>query len=249
MFRAVINRWRRETLQLPPHPFKGYRDRMEARKVTVLHGFSPHVVPRPRDWPNHIHDTGYWFPQDREWQPPKEIMAFLEAGAPPLFIGFGSMPIQHPQRTTEMILEALRQCGQRAVLHMGWGGLGTRALPATVFKMDYAPYEWLFPRMSMIIHHGGSGTTGFALRSGVPSCVVPFVFDQFYWGERTAQLGAGPRPIPFRKISVERLRRTIEMGVSSVQMKQAACELRQKIEGENGIAAAVHIIESLMMPD
>ncbi len=186
MFRPVINRWRKQTLGLPPLPLNGWLERLE--KIPSLNGFSQHVVPRPPDWQEHVHISGYWFPENRQWEPPSDLAEFIKSGSPPLFIGFGSMPIKDPERTTEIILAALEQTGQRAILHVGWGGLGNRSLPHSVFRIDYAPYDWLFPKMSMVIHHGGSGTTAFGLRAGVPSCAVPFVFDQFYWGERIAQL-------------------------------------------------------------
>ena len=242
MFRAVINRWRKETLNLHPLPLKGYFDKLGTRDIPIINGFSQHVVPRPPDWNEHIHMTGYWFLENKHWQPSSELSAFLEAGKPPVFIGFGSMPIKDPQRTTTIILDALKQSGQRGILHVGWGGIGNQSLPDSVFKIDYAPYEWLFPRMGMVIHHGGSGTTAFGLRSGVPSCAVPFVFDQFYWGERIAQLGVGPKPIPYKQLNVERLADAIRVGVGDSQIKQNAFELGQKIRAEKGIENAVNLV-------
>lgn len=242
MFRAVINRWRKQTLKLPPLPLTGYVSQLGTRQIPILNGFSQHVVHRPADWGEHIHITGYWFPEDQRWQPPADLQAFIEAGSPPVFIGFGSMPIKNPQQTTHLILEALRQSGQRGILHMGWGGLGNQVLPDYVFKIDYAPYSWLFPQMAMVIHHGGSGTTAFGLRSGIPACVVSFVFDQFYWGERVAELGVGPQPIRSTQLTVERLKEAIQLGVSDSRVRQNAAELGQKIRAENGIENASHLI-------
>lgn len=246
MFRRVINAWRTQTLDLPPLPLKGYFDRLGTREFPVLNGFSPSVVPRPADWNEHIHMTGYWFPEDTQWEPPKDLLDFLDAGSPPVFIGFGSMPVRHPQAVTEIILEALKRTSQRGILHSGWGRLGGRILPDNVFRIDYAPYSWLFPRMAMIIHHGGSGTTAFGLRSGRPSCVVPFVFDQFYWGERIAQLGAGPKPIPFKKLTVERLQAVIQVGVHDRGMQGAASELGSRISKEDGVQAALKILGQIL---
>jgi len=246
MFRATINRWRKQTLALPPLPMAGYFSQLGTRHIPILNGFSQHVVQRPSDWSEHIHITGYWFPKDRPWQPPADLQAFIEAGPPPVFIGFGSMPLKDPSQTTALILEALKQSGQRGILHAGWGGLGKQTLPDDVFKIDYAPYDWLFPRMGMVIHHGGSGTTAFGLRAGVPSGVVAFVFDQFYWGERVAELGVGPSPIRYTNLTVERLRDIIQLGVSNARMRQKASELGQKIRAENGIEIASHIIEKIV---
>jgi len=249
MFRSVINRWREKILSLPPLPIKGYFGQLGTRQIPIVNGFSPHVVPRPKDWSENIHITGYWFPEDKHWQPPADLLRFLETGSPPIFIGFGSMPIKDPQRTTAIILESLKRTGQRGVLQVGWGGLGNHSLPENVFKIDYAPYDWLFSRMAMAIHHGGSGTTAFGLRSGVPSCVVSFVFDQHYWGERIAGLGAGPDPVRFKDLTVDRLTEVIYSGIRNSQIKQKAAELGEKIKAENGIQNALTIFDKLLYTD
>jgi UDP:flavonoid glycosyltransferase YjiC (YdhE family) len=246
MFRSVINRWRKEALNLPPLPMAGYFSQVGTCQIPIVNGFSQHVIPRPDDWNEYIHITGYWFPENKQWQPSSDLSAFIEAGKPPVFIGFGSMPIKDPQRTTAIILEALRQSGQRGILHMGWGGIGNQSLPDYVFKIDYAPYDWLFPRMAMVIHHGGSGTTAFGLRSGTPSCVVPFVFDQFYWGERIAQLGVGFKPIPYKALNAKHLAEAIRFGVGDQQTKQKAFELGQKIRAEKGIENALNVFEKML---
>ncbi len=243
MFRDVINRWRKQVLALPPVPLRGYFNRFGTQEIPILNGFSRHVVPRPDDWGGHIHITGYWFAEDDHWQPPDDLQAFIEAGSPPVFIGFGSMPVKDPRKTTAVILEALRQSGQRAILHAGWANLGDQPLPASVFKIHYAPYGWLFPRMAMLIHHGGSGTTAFGLRSGVPSCAVPFVFDQFYWGKRIAALGAGPDPVPYARLNAARLCKIIQHGVEDPEMRCQANKLGQKIGAENGLENAICKIE------
>lgn len=242
MFRSVINEWRTQTLKLPPLPLKGYFDLLGTQQFPVLNGFSEHVVPRPADWNEHIHITGYWFPEEKDWNPPKNLVEYLDAGDPPVFIGFGSMPVKDPRRTTEIILEALKRSGQRGILHSGWGGLGDITLPGNVFRIEYAPYGWLFPQMAMIFHHGGSGTTAYALASGVPSCVIPFVFDQFYWGQRSAEIGVGPAPIPHKKLTVQNLQTAIESGVGDPHFKPRAVDIGQRIGAENGIKSAVNII-------
>jgi len=246
MFRSVINGWRTQTLNLPPLSFKGYFDQLGSQKFPILNGFSHHIMPRPADWNEHIHITGYWFPPEKQWEPPKDLLDFLDAGKPPVFIGFGSMPVKNPRRITEIILEALKRSGQRGILHSGWGGLGKLSLPENVFEVDYVPYGWLFPQMSMIFHHGGSGTTSHAFRSGVPSGVVPFVFDQFYWGRRASQLGVGPAPIPFKKLTVENLRTAIELGVHDPAFRKNAAELGNKIRAENGVEIALRLIEGVL---
>ena len=243
VFRPAVNRWRRETLGLSRAPLWGYARWMEVQSVPVLNGFSAHVAPRPPDWGAHVHVTGYWFPEAEDWQPPDDLLCFIEAGPPPVFVGFGSMPVRDPERTTQMVLDALSLSGQRGILHAGWGGIGGRDLPDNVFRIEYAPYGWLFPRMAAVIHHGGSGTTAYGVRSGIPSLIVPFVFDQFYWGRRIAALGVGPRAIPFKRLSAERLAEAIGAMVNDTGMRRKAAELGERVRGEGGVAAAVELVE------
>jgi UDP:flavonoid glycosyltransferase YjiC (YdhE family) len=249
-FRPTINRWRREALGLGRAPFWGRfgetRREVPRQEVPVLNGFSGHVVPRPPDWGDRVQVTGYWFPEEEEWQPPADLVRFLEGGPPPVFVGFGSMPVPDAEGTTALVLEALRRSGQRGIVHAGWGGVGSRDLPEWAFRLEYAPYGWLFPRMAAVVHHGGSGTTAFGLRAGVPSLVVPFVFDQFYWGRRIAELGVGPAPVPFGKLTAEGLAAAIDEAVSDGEMQQRARGLGERIRAEDGLGAAVKVLEECL---
>jgi UDP:flavonoid glycosyltransferase YjiC (YdhE family) len=242
-FRRVINRWRVEVLQLPRKTYRNQFSELGTIHYPILNGFSPAVVPRPEDWGDNIHLTGWWFPEPREWSPPRELVRFLEAGPAPVFIGFGSMPLPEPAETLGVILESLQKTRMRAVLHRGWGGLEGDALPPSIHIIDYAPYDWLFPRMAALVHHGGSGTTGFALRSGIPSLVIPFVFDQFFWGKRVYQLGAGPQPIPITRLTEDKLTVAIQEMIHNPVLKQRARDLGEEIAGEIGVQNAVEIID------
>lgn len=246
LFRPVVNRWRQQTLGLPPHPFRGYFDQLGTRRVPVLNGFSRHVVPRPPDWGAHIHLTGYWYPRDEGWQPPVGLVEFLASGPPPVFVGFGSMPLPDPARTSRVVVDALARAGMRGVLQAGWGGLGGSELPEDVYRIDYAPYEWLFPRMALVIHHGGSGTTAHALRAGVPSLVTPMLFDQFFWGERVAALGVGPHPLAFKRLTVDRLAAAIASAVADQDMCRRAADLSRLLTAEEGVSRAVELIEGYL---
>lgn len=245
-FRSAINRWRRQVLGLPAASLAGYMGQVYQKEIPVLNGFSTHVVPRPPDWGPHIYVTGYWFPQEEAWHPPDDLRHFIEAGPPPIFLGFGSMPLRHPRQTTALNLEALARSGQRAVLHAGWAGMAKSAgtqLPPRVFAIDYAPYRWLFPRMAAVIHHGGSGTTAAGLRAGVPALVVPFLFDQHFWGRRLAELGVAPPPLPYRKLTAGKLARAISAAARDQEMRRRAASLGHKIRAEKGLEAAVALIQ------
>jgi UDP:flavonoid glycosyltransferase YjiC (YdhE family) len=217
-----------------------------ALQMPTLLGFSEAVVPRPSDWGSQVHFTGYWRPQEPAWTPPPALVQFLEAGPPPVFIGFGSMPVRHPQQTTQLVLAALECSGQRAILQAGWAGIGETSLPESVYLLDYAPYAWLFPQMAAVVHHGGSGTTGFGLWAGVPTILTPFLFDQFYWGERIQTLGVGPKAIPYKQLTTARLAATLETAVADNNMRQRAKRLGQTIQQEDGVATAVARIKQIL---
>jgi sterol 3beta-glucosyltransferase len=241
-FGPVVNRWRASHLGLPPHPRGGYFAALR-RSTPFLNGFSPLVVPPPPDWGPHIHTTGYWLPEQGDWQPPEALLRFLESGSPPVFIGFGSMPVPDPAQTTKTLVEALRRTGQRGLLHAGWAGLAQENLPEHIFKIDDAPYDWLFPRMGMVIHHGGSGTTAFGLRSGVPSQVVSFTYDQPFWGRRIAALGAGPPPVPFDRLSAGILADSIQRSLNDPHMHLRAQQISAQLRQEDGLTNAVRLVE------
>jgi sterol 3beta-glucosyltransferase len=175
-----------------------------------LQGFSAALVPRPGDWPEHAWQSGYWFTEpDPAYTPPDDLEHFLKAGEPPIYIGFGSMPSRDPETLTRLALEALGKVSSRAILATGWGGLSLSALPPDmtdrVFVLGKAPHSWLFPRCAAVVHHGGAGTTHEALRWGRPSLVCPVFGDQPFWGARVAAIGAGPDPIPQKRLTADHL--------------------------------------------
>ena len=248
LFRKPINQWRGNTLNLPTWQQIPFRDG-RWQQVPILYGYSPTVIPKPRDWTEQLHVTGYWFlDSPLDFSPPPELVDFLEAGKPPVYIGFGSMTGRNPELMTEIALSALAKTGQRGILLTGWGGISNVDLPDSVFKIDSIPHNWLFPQMAAIVHHGGAGTTAAALRAGVPSIVIPFIVDQPFWGHRVAQLGVGPKPIPKKKLTVERLAAAIRTAVEDQTMGQRAAILGQKIRSEDGIGQAVKAFHQHLAP-
>jgi UDP:flavonoid glycosyltransferase YjiC (YdhE family) len=146
---------------------------------------------------------------------------------------------------TQVILQALARTQQRAIILSGWGGLHAADLPDTVYMLDSVPYSWLFPRVAAVVHHGGAGTTSAGLRAGVPTIIVPFFADQPFWGQRVADLGVGPAPIPRKQFTADRLAQAIEMTVTDHTMRQRAADLGATIRSEDGIARAVEVINQL----
>jgi sterol 3beta-glucosyltransferase len=146
------------------------------------------------------------------------------------------------------VLEALRQTGQRAVLATGGGGLGAPPSSSTVFAMEAAPHDWLFPRMAAVVHHGGAGTTAAGLLAGNPSVICPFFGDQPFWGKRVAALGVGPEPIPQKRLSVETLAQAIQQAVTDQTMRQRAETLGTQLRTEEGVKRAIDVIGRLVQP-
>jgi UDP:flavonoid glycosyltransferase YjiC (YdhE family) len=240
--RETVNRARREVLGLPPLPLWGLSPQLFS-ETPSLHGYSPTVIPKPPDWRANHRLTGFWFLQTRrDWQPPAALVQFLEAGSPPVCIGFGSMQNANAQETTELVVQALARAGRRGILVTGWGGLGTVRPSADIFVIEAVPYDWLFPYTAAVVHHGGVGTTAAALRAGVPSVIVPFMADQPFWGRRVFELGAGPKPIPRSRLTVDRLADALRVAVEDKAMRTQAAAIGRQIRTEDGVGLAVEAI-------
>jgi len=240
--RPVVNHWREHVLGLPVYKTNPFLSR-EWQRRPFLYGFSPQVIPKAPDWGDNIHITGYWLlPRGQGWRPPNQLVDFLHSGPPPVYIGFGSMVHRDAEKITEIVLKALEMTNKRAILASGWGGISNSDLTDNVIKIDFAPHDWLFPRMAAVVHHGGAGTTAAGLRAGVPSVIIPFFGDQPFWGWRVAELGVGPSPIPRKKLTAQLLAKAIEFAVSDEGVKRRAEKLGKAIRAERGVDKAVKIL-------
>jgi len=218
--------------------------------IPVLHCISQHVLPGPTDWPSHVYMNGYWFlDQMDNWQPSAELQAFLDAGDPPVYVGFGSMAGRNPEKLARIVIAGLQQAGVRGIIATGWGGLEAGDLPETILKIDQAPHDWLFPRVSAVVHHGGAGTTAAGLRAGRPTVIATFIADQPLWGKRVFELGAGAKPIPHKKLTPDNLAAAIREVTTNSSIRQKAEALGAKIRAEDGVANTVDLIESLVAPE
>ncbi len=236
-YRPFINRFRQQH-GLPPSNGAAFYRTLNSHPL--LGGYSPSVIPRPADWPAGVHITGAWLPTPpADWQPPAALAAFLANGPPPVYIGFGSMSGQQPEALAALALEALARSGQRGVMLTGWGGLRPTTAPATVCVVHDVPHSWLFPRMAAVVHHGGAGTTAEGVRAGVPSVIVPFHFDQPFWGERIRALGVGPAPIPQARLNVANLAAALTQAVGDQGLRERAAALGATVRAEDGVGQAV----------
>ncbi|KAL0258902.1 hypothetical protein SLS55_006406 [Diplodia seriata] len=222
----IINRWRRHTLQLE-------------------------AVPAMEDV------CGFFFRDPPDYKPPPDLAEFLDAGAPPVYIGFGSIVIEDPAQTTATIVNAVKATGVRAIVSRGWSKLGEEfSSDPSIFYLGDCPHEWLFKHVAAVVHHGGAGTTACGLLNGKPTTIVPFFGDQPFWGHMVAANGAGPEPIPYRRLNPENLAEAIEFCLTQQALINAQ-QIADQMKQESGVKAAVqsfytHLPKDLacdVMPD
>jgi sterol 3beta-glucosyltransferase len=240
-YAGLIRDWRSEGLALAP------RENPPAPAKT-LYCYSPSLVPTPADWPPDTIATGFWLREDRsdpELLNP-DLERFLAAGAPPIYIGFGSSVSPDPAQLGAMVSDAVRQAGIRAVIASGWGALRGVQSNSDTMVIKSAPHRSLFPRVTAVVHHGGAGTTAAGLLGARPTIVCPFQGDQHFWGAAIHRAGAGPQPMPVKKLTTNRLASAIQTANADADMRTHAAELSDRIAQENGADRASEQIESTL---
>ncbi|OXI81097.1 UDP-glucose--sterol glucosyltransferase [Burkholderia sp. AU33423] len=237
-FRKATNAARASVCGLPPrkHVWTDH---------PMLYGVSPALLSGPGDWPSNVQACGQWRIDAHAWAPPSDLSTFLEAGDRPVYIGFGSMAGFDRAAMVDALTRAL--AGRRALFYPGWSGIDASMLPANVHAIGDTPHDWLFPRVSTAIHHGGSGTSHSAARAGVPSVVVPFAGDQFFWANRLHRLGVADAPVAGRRVDAAALARAIAFAERD-ETKARAIELCACIKQEEGLKRAVSAIERWGQP-
>jgi sterol 3beta-glucosyltransferase len=207
---------------------------------------SPMISPPNPLWEPRHRQTGYWFaPAPSIWTSPADLADFLEAGEPPVVISLGAMALsgEDSLETAQITLEAIQRTRIRAIIQ-GWDEVMNQfTLPAEVFHAGSIPHDWLLPRTSGLVHHGGFGTTASGFRAGIPMLVIPHIIDQFIWGNTVAELGAGPQPIARTKLTTDNMAEAL-LQMQSPEMRQKAADIGTAIRAEpDGVTEAVRLIE------
>ncbi|ACA17312.1 Sterol 3-beta-glucosyltransferase [Methylobacterium sp. 4-46] len=218
-------------------------------ETPVVLAYSAALSPPAKDWPVPATQTGFWFrEQDPAAALPEKIRHFLDAGPPPVYIGFGSM-LWGAKRNTEVVRRALDLWGGRAILHTGSGRLALagpmpddHTAENRILPIQESDHALLFPHVAAVVHHGGAGTTAAALRAGRPNVVLPVLGDQFYWGRRVAEVGAGEAPVALGRVTPEDLAGRIARAAAGTR-SAAVVAIATAMAREPGVSAAADLIE------
>ncbi|KAL4087871.1 hypothetical protein PRIC1_012302 [Phytophthora ramorum] len=239
---GIVNEFRTEVLGLRKiRKGDGGRDILLDLKIPHAFMWSSELVPKPKDWGDLYDVVGTVTLKGTAstYTPTPELDAFLGDDGGPIFVGFGSMVLEDPRATTKMIIEAAKQANARVLIQSSWSDMaGDLVIPDNIFFLGNCPHDWLMPRVSAVVHHGGAGTTAAGLLAGKPTFVVPFFGDQPFWGWAVVRAGVGVAPCPIEELTTERLRVAFE-GLQSPELRSRAVAMQQKLQQEDGAEEAV----------
>ena len=252
-WRREINRARQTHFNLPRAHWLDPSLRPFPHQPLTLNGFSQHIVTRPADWNEKQIITGYWhisgvrqpaavIPEQQSVRLQKFIDCSPENT---IAIGLGSPGTKDFVHIMSILVQALNQSDARAILTIPsqWHGhiKSERILP-----IEYAPHEWLYQHVRVAVHHGGAGTTSASLHAGIPTVTLPLGIDQFFWGERVYKIGVGPKPIPQRALSADKLAKAIQQALKDESMRERAKRVSKALSLEDGVRAAVRVVRDVI---
>lgn len=211
----------------------------ESRFVVAV---DPVLFPVDVAWRDRIPAAGFLFARPNESALDPALAAWLDAGEPPVYIGFGSMMGKGPERVRAIVVDAIERVGKRGLVSRGWADLGGELPPGWRVIGD-TPHELLFPRMACVVHHGGSGTTAAALRAGVPQVLLPLILDQYHHAQVLYEAGLAPRPVPMEKITTPQLANGIREALAMPPQKRRAAA--DRLQASRGADAVVDRIEAM----
>lgn len=218
-----------------------------SQQLTLL-GVSPQLCPRQADWPAYLEVCGFFdMPNvSVEGAVPEALAAFLQTGAAPVYMTFGSMmPKTLPNHTAalQLLAEAAKLAGCRAIIQAPlWQECGFTPTEQLLY-VSAAPHHLIFPHCQAILHHGGAGTTQSATLAGKPSIVVAHIGEQVAWGSELNRVGIAGTPTERHRTNAQELAQKIKLVLSSPDMHTRAQAIGQAMRQEDGVAAAVRLIE------
>lgn len=221
----------------------------DRRGGLVLHGWSEVVAERPADYLENHRVTGFWsVPAGLrsalgEAGQDADLESWLDEGPPPIFFGFGSMPVVDPARTLEDIAVAARETGVRALVGAGWSKLGVVDHTHVLVRSGF-DHARVLPRCVAAVHHGGAGTTAASLTAGLPTWVCAVLADQPWWGARCSALGVGGWS-HLRKTDADGFTDAIQT-LQRAEVRERAAAVGARLRAEDGLARAVELVEQVL---
>ncbi|MCW9705870.1 glycosyltransferase [Fodinibius salsisoli] len=205
------------------------------KKEKTLYAISPSLFPKPEYWPSSAHIAGY-YKRDKtvNWKPDEALTSFVNEHNKIVFVTFGSMSNARPRETTNILVDVLERNNISAIINTSSGGLEKTAesLDSIHFVNDL-PYDWLFPKIQAVVHHGGSGTTHTALKYGCPSLIIPHILDQFFWNETISRLQLGPKGMSIKKLDQNNFESKLLDLVNNDSYKNNAERMAEKMNTES----------------
>lgn len=240
---ALVNPFRRQ-LGLPAVEYPLSLDAYSPD--LMLFATSRQFMSPSRNWPANSHITGFLFLDEDNWTPDQALLDFLEAGEPPILVNFGSTAHADPTALASLIFAMIEQIGCRAIIQRSWTDLTRdQRLPPTIHAVGFVSHAWLFPRTACLICHGGTQTAASALRHGVPLLCVPHTWEHLPSALLVRGFQAG-LVVPYEQLSVERIVGAVKEVIMNPAYRQAVHTLSKKIQAEDGLGKAVHLIREFL---
>jgi len=246
MIRPSVNYITNQRLKIGKLPFFFISSKFqEKNNFPIIYGYSSHIIPKPKDWRESLNITGYWFLENNNYIPPKELENFLNTDKKIIYIGFGSMSNRNSEEVAKIIENTINKLNIKAVVLSGWKGIN-KIENENIYMTDYIDHNWLFPKISACVHHSGAGTTSACLKSATPQIPIPFFADQPFWANRVYSLGLASKPIKRKNLNEENLFFSVKSILEDKEISKRAKEISKKISQENGIENALKSIDNIL---
>ncbi len=216
----------------------------EMNQLQVLYQISPALYPKPSNWPDCAHITGFFARnQNRDYQPDPDLEAWLEKYPKAVLLTFGSMSNPKPLEISTEIIRLLKKLGIPAIVNLSWGGLQKiDSSGESVFYVNQIPYDWILPKLYGIIHHGGSGTVHYAAKSGSVQLVVPHIMDQYFWNRLIFANGLGPLGTSIHNFDPNKFESALTDFWTDPRYKVNAADMAKKMIPEADPTALIQLI-------
>lgn len=224
------------------------REVLESPSCNLI-AVSPAFCPKPPDWGENQHVTGFLALPDkaRPWAMPDGLKRFLEKGPPPVYLTFGSMlgverDAGRIAETTRLLVGAAKASGCRAIVQSRWESVLDIPEDPGVYPLGPAPHSHVFPHCAAIVHHGGAGTTQTASLYGKPQIIVAHIADQYFWADYLRRPGVAGRRLDRRGVTAKSLGRAVRAVLDAPGMASRARALGEQLAKEDGVGNAVAIL-------